>query len=200
MKLVLATRNQGKVKELREILGHLRVEVLSLQDFPEIGEIVENGQTFAANALIKARTVAGQTQLMAVADDSGLEVDYLQGAPGIFSARFAGEDTNDLKNNLKLLSLLEGVPNQQRTARFRCVIAVVIPSGEEYTAEGTCEGLVGYEMQGENGFGYDPLFFLPKYGRTFAQLESETKNRISHRGRALEKVKDFLADSIKKVR
>ncbi len=192
-KIVLATGNQGKVRELKEILGDHDIEVLSLRDFPDIGEIIEDGSTFAENALKKATTVAKATGLVAVADDSGLEVDFLDGAPGIYSARFAGEGKNDLDNNLKLLSIMKDVPAPQRTARFRCVIAVATPSGETYTAEGTCEGIVAREMRGDNGFGYDPLFFLPEYGKTFAQLEPDLKNRISHRGKALARAEDVLA-------
>lgn len=198
MKLVLATGNQGKVRELKAVLNGFDVEVLSLKDFPQIGEIVEDGQTFAENALKKARTVTEATRLVAVADDSGLEVDCLGGAPGIYSARFAGEGKNDLDNNMKLLSLLEGVPDEKRTARFRCVIAIATPEGEVFTEEGTCEGVIGREMRGDQGFGYDPLFYLPEYGKTFAELDLSTKNRISHRGRALARAKNVLAGIIGK--
>lgn len=199
MKIVLATGNQGKVKELKAILSDLDVEVLSLKDFPEIGEIIEDGVTFAENAIKKATAVTEAVNLIAVADDSGLEVDYLDGAPGIYSARFAGESSSDLENNLKLLSLLQDVPDEKRTARFRCVIAVSTPCGEMYTTDGTCEGIVGHEMKGELGFGYDPLFFLPEHNRTIAELDPEIKNRISHRGRALVKAKVILAGIIERV-
>lgn len=199
MKLVLATGNQGKVRELRAILSDLEVEVLSLRDFPDIGEITEDGQTFAENALIKAKAVTDATGLIALADDSGLEVDSLEGAPGLYSARFAGENRSDLDNNLKLLSLLKDVPVDQRTARFRCVIAITTPCGEEYTADGTCEGIIGYEMKGNLGFGYDPLFYLPEHRQTFAELEHQLKNRISHRGRALAKAKSVLAEVLERV-
>ncbi|WP_418790778.1 XTP/dITP diphosphatase [Phosphitispora sp. TUW77] len=198
-KIILATGNQGKVRELREILGDNDIEILSLRDFSEIGEIVEDGSTFEENALKKAKTVAEAVGLTAVADDSGLEVDFLEGAPGVYSARFAGTGNNDLENNLKLLSLMKDVPDRQRTARFRCVIAVVTPSGETYTADGTCEGMIAREMSGDNGFGYDPLFFLPDYGKTFAQLEPEIKNRISHRGKALARIESVLAEVIERV-
>jgi XTP/dITP diphosphohydrolase len=198
-RIILATGNQGKVRELKEILGSHDIAVLSLRDFPEIGDIVEDGATFAENALKKATAVAEATGLIAVADDSGLEVDFLGGAPGIYSARFAGEGKNDLDNNLKLLSLMKEVPDQQRTARFRCVIAVATPCGETYTAEGSCEGVVAWEMMGDQGFGYDPLFFLPEYEKTFAQLEPGIKNRISHRGKALAKAESVLAGVIERV-
>jgi len=199
VKIVLATGNQGKVKELKAILGDLDVEVLSLKDFPEIGEIIEDGVTFTENAIKKAKAVTEAVNLIAVADDSGLEVDYLDGAPGIYSARFAGESSSDLENNVKLLSLLKDVPDEKRTARFRCVIAVSTPCGEMYTTDGTCEGIVGHEMKGELGFGYDPLFFLFEHNQTLAELDPEIKNRISHRGRALAKAKVILAGIIERV-
>lgn len=200
MKIVLATGNQGKVKELKEILKDIDVEILSLKDFSQIGEIVEDGETFEENAIKKANAVCEAVQLVALADDSGLEVDYLNGAPGIYSARFAGEDKNDLDNNLKLLSLLDGVSEEKRTARFRCVIAVCVPGGETHTAEGTCEGTIGYDMRGANGFGYDSLFYLPEFDKTFAELDSGTKNKMSHRGLALANVKTVLMDIIEKRR
>lgn len=199
MKIVLATGNQGKVKELAAILSDLDIEVFSLKDFPQVGEIIEDGKTFEENAIIKAKTVCETVNLISLADDSGLEVDHLDGAPGIFSARFAGEGKSDLENNMKLLSLLSDVPMEKRTARFRCVIAICTPEGECFTADGTCEGLVGFEMKGEQGFGYDPLFYLPEYDETFAQLDPVLKNRISHRGRALAKAKHILVDIIKRV-
>jgi len=199
MKIVLATGNQGKVRELKDILSDLDVEILSLQDFPEIGEIIEDGATFEENAVKKAKAVCEATGLTAVADDSGLEVDYLDGAPGIYSARFAGESKNDLDNNLKLLSMLEDVPDEKRTARFRCVIAISTPCGELYTAEGACDGVIGREMKGNKGFGYDPLFYLPEYGQTFAELPPEIKNKISHRGRALAKAKAVLEGLAERV-
>jgi len=197
VKLVLATNNKGKVKELKEMLADLPVEVLSLEAYPELAEIEENGATFEENALIKARAVAGFTGLTAMADDSGLEVDYLSGAPGIYSARFAGEPKSDEANNAKLLKELIGVPAEQRTARFRCVIAVVCPDGREFTAHGTCEGTIGFQPSGQGGFGYDPLFYVPEFGKTFAELELVTKNRISHRGRALKEAIKILKDMIK---
>lgn len=199
MKIVLATGNQGKIKELKAILSDLDVDVLSLQDFPEIEEIIEDGLTFKDNAVKKAKAVTEAVGLIAVADDSGLEVDCLAGAPGIYSARFAGEGKSDLENNLKLLSLLKDVPDEKRTARFRCVIAVSTPCGELHTAEGACEGIIGRELKGTKGFGYDPLFFLPEYNQTFAELDPGVKNKISHRGRALAKAKIILAGIIERV-
>lgn len=199
MKLVLATGNQGKVKEMKAILDELNIEVYSLKDFPEIDEIVEDGATFAENAVIKARAVSKATDLVALADDSGLEVDYLDGAPGIYSARFAGEGKSDADNNDKLLSLLQEVPGNQRTARFRCVIAICTPGGQVYTADGTFEGLIGFELKGDKGFGYDPLFYLPEYGKTSAELDPDLKNQISHRGKALAKAKSVLAGMLERV-
>ena len=186
MKLVLATNNKGKVKELKEMLTNLPIEISSLEDYPASGEIEENGTTFEENALIKARAVAQYTGLPAMADDSGLEVDYLKGAPGVYSARYAGESKSDQANNTKLLQELEGVPAEKRTARFRCVIALVNPDGREYTASGACEGRINFEPSGDGGFGYDPLFFVDEFGKTFAQIDSLSKNSISHRGRALQ--------------
>ncbi|HWI54217.1 MAG TPA: XTP/dITP diphosphatase [Desulfobacteria bacterium] len=199
MKIVLATGNQGKVRELNEILSDLGVEVLSLKEYPDIGEIVEDGNSFEENAIIKAKAVCDATKLISLADDSGIEVDYLDGAPGIYSARFAGEGRNDDDNNMKLLSLLSEVPFEKRTTRYRCVIAVCTPEGEVFTADGTCEGIIGFELKGEKGFGYDPLFYLPEYGKTFAEIDPDVKNKISHRGRAVAKAKNVLAGIIKKA-
>lgn len=191
-KLVIATSNKGKLSEFEKLLKPLNIEVLSLKDFPHLGEIEENGETFAANALIKAKTVAGTTGLISLADDSGLEVDCLKGLPGVHSARFAGEPRDDKANNGKLLSLLEGVPLEKRTARFKCIIAIIDLDGKEYTAEGSCEGLIINEEKGGAGFGYDPLFYVPEYQKTFAELDMETKNKISHRGIATEKAMKIL--------
>ncbi len=196
MQIVLATKNMGKVKELEELLSDMGVDIQSLKEYPEMPDVVEDGVTFAENAIKKAKAVCKYTGLVALADDSGLEVDALNGQPGVYSARFAGEDKSDLDNNLKLLALLKDVPKEQRTARFKCVIAIVTPEGKIHTAEGTCEGLIGYDMIGDKGFGYDPLFYLPEYYKSFGQLELSLKNKISHRGRALEKAKEALVDVI----
>jgi XTP/dITP diphosphohydrolase len=191
-KLVIATNNKGKLLEFRKLLDPLNIQVYSLKDFPQIKEIVENGSTFMENALIKAKTVNKITGLVSLADDSGLEVDHLNGLPGVYSARFAGELKNDKANNQKLISLLEGVPLEERTARFKCAIAVIDKDGREYQAEGSCEGLILEEEKGEAGFGYDPLFYIPQYQKTFAQLDMETKNEISHRGKATRKALKIL--------
>ena len=193
MRLVLATRNKGKVRELRELLKDYQVEVLSLEDYPDFPEVEEDGATFEVNAIKKAKETAAYTKLVALADDSGLEVDYLNGQPGVHSARFAGEPKDDQANNGKLLKLLEGVPAEERSARFRCVAAVAVPDGSVYTAEGFCTGVIGTNLRGEKGFGYDPLFFLPEYDKTFAELDLSLKNKISHRGRALCEVKVILS-------
>ncbi len=188
-RLVLATRNAHKVEELRELLNDEEIQVLSLEDFPDMPEVVEDGDTFAANALKKARSVAKVVQLPTLADDSGLEVDLLAGAPGVYSARFAGSKATDLDNNQKLLSLLKDHPEiKERTGRFKSVIALVMPDGLEKVVEGSCEGLILTELRGKSGFGYDPLFFVPEYNATFAELSMEIKNKISHRGCAFRNI------------
>ena len=181
--IVLATTNQGKAKEFAVLLQGLSVEIETLKDYPEIGDIVEDGQTFKENALIKARTVAKATGKLAVADDSGLMVDALDGAPGIYSARFAGEDKNDAKNTAKLLALLQDTPQEARGAQFCCAIAIVLPDGREYTTEGICRGEIAFAPAGDGGFGYDPVFLVPQWGKTFAELTMSEKNAISHRGK-----------------
>ncbi|MEW8958397.1 MAG: XTP/dITP diphosphatase [Moorella sp. (in: firmicutes)] len=193
-KVVLATANEGKAREFLELLKDIEVNILTLKDFPEIVMPEESGSTFTANALIKARAVAMATGLPALADDSGLEVDFLKGAPGVYSARFAGEPSNDLLNNQKLLQLMAGVPWDKRTARFRCALAMVVPGGKEHIAEGTVEGFIAYEPKGEYGFGYDPLFYLPAYGKTYAELGEELKNDLSHRALAVKNLRPVLRE------
>ena len=190
--LVLASGNKGKMAEFQRLLEGLDVQIYSMKEYPEIGEIVEDGSTFAENALIKARAVCKATGKPAMADDSGLAVDALNGAPGIYSARFAGEQRSDADNNAKVLQLLEGVEDSKRTARFFCVIAIVLPDGREYTVEGTCEGTILHALQGEGGFGYDPLFYVESLDKTFAELTMEEKNRISHRGHANRKAVEII--------
>lgn len=186
--LVIASRNEHKVEEMRQLLAGLTIRVLSLGDFPDAPQIEENGDTFKANALKKARIISKFTNLTTLADDSGLEVDILGGQPGVHSARFAGEHASDGENNAKLLRLMEKVPARDKTARFRCVIALVSPHGVEESVEGTCPGLIIDRPRGNGGFGYDPLFMVPELGQTFAELSSDEKNGISHRGRALQKI------------
>lgn len=183
--LVLATRNAGKIKELEALLAGYGLTVLGLGDFPHIGEIEETGTTFAENAALKARTVAQATGLVALADDSGLEVDALGGAPGVYSARYSDPDATDEKNNLKLLDALKDVPEAKRGCRFISLVAAMAPNGAELMAEGRWEGRVLPAPQGAGGFGYDPLFLDPDLGRSAAELSREDKNARSHRGRAL---------------
>ena len=193
-KLIIATRNKGKLREVEALLAGYPLEVLSMADFPDLPEIRENGNTFAENAIIKATFVAQKTGLLTLGDDSGLEVDHLEGAPGVHSARFAGEPADDRRNNQKLLALLEGGPLEARSARFRCVMALAEPEGRTHLVEGTCEGYIGWELIGEQGFGYDPLFMLPNRALTLAQLDLETKNQISHRAQALKKALPMLLE------
>lgn len=192
-RIVIASRNKGKIAEFKELLRDLPAEILTLTDFPSIPEIQETGSSFRENALLKARAVTAATGLIALADDSGLEVDYLGGAPGVYSSRYAGRAQDDGANNRKLLAALEGVPLHKRTARFRCVIAIITPEGGEYLSEGICEGRIALAPRGEGGFGYDPLFLVPSLGKTFAELGPEVKNRISHRAQAMRNARDLLA-------
>ncbi|MDA2915940.1 XTP/dITP diphosphatase [Nitrospinae bacterium AH_259_B05_G02_I21] len=191
-RLVVATRNRGKLDEIRAILASLPVEVASLADYPELEPIEEDGATFEANAVKKALHVAASTGHLTLADDSGIEVDALDGAPGVHSARFAGPEATDEANNAKLLELMAAVPDAERTARFRCVVAIATPEGHLEAAEGACEGLVARRERGDKGFGYDPLFFVPEYGMTFGELPEGIKNAISHRGRALAAARNAL--------
>jgi len=197
MEIVLATRNEGKLREIRELIKGLEVEILSLKDIPEVPVIRESGSSFRENALMKAEAIASFTKKVTIADDSGLEVDFLNGNPGVYSARFAGENANDDANNEELLIRLKGVPLSKRGATFRCVIAVVSPEGKEDIAEGECRGIIQFEGRGEFGFGYDPLFFVPEYGKTFAELPPEIKNKISHRAKAMEKLRVVLKEYLK---
>ena len=191
-KLVFATGNEGKMKEIREILKELDLEICSLKEAGIQMDAEENGTTFEENALIKARAAAAHTDAIVMADDSGLEIDYLGGEPGVYSARYLGEDTSYRIKNQNLIDRLEGVPDEKRTARFVCVIAAVLPDGRTLTSRGTIEGIIGREERGGGGFGYDPIFFLPEYGCSTAELSMEQKNEISHRGKALREMKDKL--------
>ncbi len=184
MKLVLASRNRKKIAELATFLAEIssNIEILSLDDIGFHGEIEENGASFAENSRLKA-LVPASMGYVGVADDSGLEVDALNGAPGIYSARWSGE--GDAANNAKLLSELVGVPDELRTARFRTVVSCVFPDGREFWCEGVCEGRILHELSGDGGFGYDPLFYYEPLGKSFAQLSPEEKNAVSHRGRAM---------------
>ena len=184
-RIIFATGNQGKMKEIRMILEDLNVPVVSMKEAGIEADIEENGKSFEENAIIKAKAIMELTGEPVLADDSGLEVDYLDKAPGIYSARYMGEDTSyDIKNSA-ILQKLEGVPEEKRTARFVCVIACALPDGTILTSKGTMEGIIGYEIKGENGFGYDPIFYLPECGCTSAEISPEKKNELSHRGKAL---------------
>ena len=184
MQIVLATHNRGKMKEMSSILAPLSVKLLTLDDFPQIGEIPETGKTLKENAFIKAETVHQKTGLPALADDTGLEVDALDGAPGVHSSRYDGETATFEDNCRKMMQEMDGIPAEERTARFHTVIAFVSDSGNEWT-EGMVEGRILEKKQGDGGFGYDPLFYYPPLKKTFAELNSEQKNNISHRGKAL---------------
>ena len=195
MQIVLATHNRNKMKEMSAILGHLSVELLTLDAFPEIGDIPETGDTLKENAFIKAKTVHQLTGLSALADDTGLEVDALNGAPGIYSARYAGSDATFDDNCQKMLKEMSGIPEEKRTARFRTVIAFVSEGGKEWV-EGVVEGQILEDKRGVGGFGYDPIFYYSPLNKSFAELDSEEKNSISHRGKALRNFSRILEKRI----
>ena len=192
MELIVATKNPGKVREIRKALKGLGLKIYSLNDFSNVPEIEEDGKSFAENALKKARSYSKYFGMLTIADDSGLEVDSLKGLPGIYSARYAGEEASDRKNNQKLLREMVRIPISKRGARFKCAIAIVAPDGEEAIVEGSCLGRIGFKEVGKKGFGYDPLFILPKYRKTMAQLPIKEKNKVSHRGKALKKLKSII--------
>ncbi len=191
-RIIFATSNEGKMKEIRLIMADSGYEVVSLKEAGISADIEENGATFEENAVIKATAIAKLTGELAMADDSGLEVDFMDKAPGIYSARFLGEDTSyDIKNNY-ILDKLKDVPLEERSARFVCAIALADADGKAITKRATIEGYIGYEIRGGNGFGYDPIFMVPEFDCTTAQLTMEQKNKISHRGKALAKMKEEL--------
>ena len=192
MKLVVATNNPHKIKEIASILRGQHYEILSLKDFPDAPVVTEDGSTFEENAVKKASIIAKYTGLLTLADDSGLEVDALKGEPGVKSARFAGENATDEDRNRKLLNLLKDVPESKRSARFKCAMALSTPQGDTKVVLGICEGNIAFEPKGNTGFGYDPVFLVPCYGKTFAELGPDIKNRISHRAIALQKIKKLL--------
>lgn len=195
-KIVFATGNQGKLREVKKILADLNVDIVSMKEEGIQIDVDENGTTFAENAQIKATAIGAHTDAIVLADDSGLVIDALNGEPGIYSARYLGEDTSYRIKNQNLIDRLEGVPDERRTARFVCAIAAALPDGTVLHTEGTIEGIIGYEERGENGFGYDPIFYVPKLGKTTAELTDDEKNAISHRGSALEKMKVLLREYI----
>ena len=195
-KIIFATGNKGKMKEVRMILADLQIPVLSMKEAGIATDIDENGTTFEENAVIKAKAVAAcaakNENIVVLSDDSGLEIDYLNKEPGIYSARYMGEDTSYTIKNANLIERLQGVPDEKRTARFVCAIAAAMPDGTSLVTRGTIEGRIGYEERGENGFGYDPIFYLPEYQCYSAELDPEEKNKISHRGKALTLMKEEL--------
>lgn len=203
-KIIFATGNEGKMKEIREILDGLtflgeKVQILSMKEAGIDIDIIEDGTTFEENAMIKARAVAGAAkEAIVLADDSGLVIDYLNGEPGIYSARYLGKDTSYRVKNANLVQRLEGVPNEKRSARFVCAIAAVLPDGRELSTRGTIEGRIGYEEKGLNGFGFDPIFYVPEIGKYTAELSDEDKNRISHRGKALRAMREELEKELEK--
>jgi XTP/dITP diphosphohydrolase len=190
--VIAATRNKGKAREIREALKGLGLRILTLSDFSDVPEIEEDGKSFIENALKKARFYSKYFGKLTIADDSGLEVDRLKGLPGIHSARYSGEKASSRENNRKLLNAVKGVPFSKRGARFKGILAMVSPDGREVIKEGSCRGKIGFKEKGKRGFGYDPLFLLPKYGKTMAELSLEEKNKISHRGRALRKLRRVI--------
>lgn len=195
-KIVFATGNENKMREIREILGSLDAEILSMKEAGIDADIEENGTTFEENAMIKARAVAERTDAIVLADDSGLEIDYLGKEPGIHSARYLGEDTSYEIKNKALLERLLGVPKEQRSARFVCAVAAVFPDGTSLVRRGTIEGYIGDAPAGENGFGYDPIFYVEEYGCSTAEMSREQKNALSHRGNALRAIRKELEKRI----
>lgn len=201
-RIIFATGNQGKMREIRKILENMKIggeetEILSMKEAGINADIIENGKSFAENAVIKARAVSLKVEdAIVLADDSGLEIDYLNGEPGIYSARYMGEDTSYRIKNANLIERLSGVEDEKRAARFVCAIAAALPGGNIITETGTIEGRIGYEERGDNGFGYDPIFYVPDYGKTTAELSEDEKNEISHRGKALRAIRKRLEENI----
>lgn len=198
-RIIFATSNEDKMKEIRMILSDLDCEIVSLKDIDFHEDIVEDGDSFEENAIIKAKAIMEYTGVIVMADDSGLEVDYLDGAPGIYSARYLGEGTSYKIKNQHIIDSLSKATGKERSARFVCAIALACPNGQITTVRGTIEGLIGYEEKGSNGFGYDPIFYVPEYNCTTAEMTPEQKNKISHRGEALKKMKSDLYNILDNV-
>ena len=194
--VIVATGNAGKLQEMKDILAPLDLQVRSMREAGIEREVEETGSTFEENAMLKAKGIRGLTDSIIIADDSGLEIDALNGEPGIYSSRYLGKDVSYDVKNAELIRRLTGVPDEKRTARFVCAVAVILPDGRDFTVRGEMEGRIGYEIIGENGFGYDPIFYLPEYGMTSAQISPEEKNRISHRGKALAKMVEKLREML----
>ncbi|MEY8392280.1 XTP/dITP diphosphatase [Lachnospiraceae bacterium] len=194
-KIIFATGNEGKMREIRSILSDVQAEILSMKEAGITADIVEDGRTFEENAMIKAKRIAEEVSkedVIVLADDSGLEVDYLNKEPGVYSARYLGEDTSYEVKNQNILERLRGVPKQRRTARFVCAIAAVFANGETCVTRGTIEGYIGFQPAGKNGFGYDPIFYVDEYNCSTAELSEDVKNQLSHRGKALRAMKEKL--------
>lgn len=198
-KIIIATKNKGKAKDFEALFGPLGYEVLTLHDVANDMDVEETGTTFEENALLKATALANHLQTMVIADDSGLEIDALDGRPGIYSARYAGEEKSDEANIDKVLEELKDIKESERTARFVCAIAVAFPKGDPFTVRGTCEGVIAQERKGTNGFGYDPIFFVPAENKMMAELSAEEKGAISHRGNALQLLATNLDDLVGKA-
>ncbi|MBN8191171.1 XTP/dITP diphosphatase [Bacillus sp. NTK074B] len=195
-RVIIATKNKGKAKEFQHMFAPYGYEVQTLLDLPHIDDVEETGVTFEENAILKAETVAEELGALVIADDSGLSIDAIEGRPGVYSARYAGEEKSDEANMEKVLGELESVDESDRTARFYCVLAIAGPDMETKTVTGTCEGMILREKRGTNGFGYDPIFFVPSLDKTMAELTQEEKSRISHRGHALEKLRNIISDLV----
>ncbi len=193
-KIIFATGNRDKVREIKEIMAGFDIPIFSLKDAGIDADIKEDGETFEENALIKARSIWNISGGLVLSDDSGLEIDALNKEPGVLSARYMGENTSYVEKNNNLIGRLEGVPDEKRTARFVCAVAAVFPDGSEKVVRGVMEGRIGYEIKGENGFGYDPIFILPEYGKTTAELPPEVKNKESHRGKALRLIRKEIEE------
>jgi len=196
MEIVLATQNPDKIREIKEVLKDLPIKILTLMDLGLKEKVEETGKTLEENALLKAKFWAEKTGKWALADDTGLEVEALNGAPGVHTSRYAGENASYEDNWKKLLKNMEGIPWEKRKARFRCVIAIVSPKGKRYIAEGILEGYITLEAKGNEGFGYDPVFYIPEKGKTLAEMSLEEKNSLSHRGKALQKAKEIICNII----
>lgn len=193
-KLVVATKNKGKIVEIKKVLSNMPFDVVTMSDLGINIDVDEDGTTFEENSMKKAKEICRLSRTIVMADDSGLEVDFLNGAPGIFSARFGGPEATDKDKNEKLLDMLKDVPFEQRTARFVCAIAVAFPDGRSFVVRDICEGFIGFECKGDNGFGYDPLFYVEQYEKTMAELSIDIKNEISHRAKALKRMADKIVD------
>lgn len=202
MRIVFATGNKDKMREIRQILGSLGMEIVSMKEAGVFEDVEENGTTFSENSVIKATAIANKlheledNDSIVLADDSGLEIDALGGEPGIYSARYMGKDTPYPEKNAKIIERLKEVEDKDRTARFVCAVSAVLPNGKVLTSVKAMEGIIGHEIAGENGFGYDPIFFLPQFGKTSAQISPEEKNSISHRGQALRDMQQLLATEL----